>query len=245
MSLASSFDAISPSINGEQPTNGIPSRRSVRSSSMPRESANVKPWRFRHTAPVALAAATTRRASSTHAPSNLPSRPMVTAVAGPGAVIRSNDDTPLTEPPVEHVELTLDLHRKPIDRIFDFDRRVGVEVPKAAPQIRGASRLPEQPLVDGGRHARANVGRRATGGGDSRRCVRSGIGSDRCSNHRGDSGILAARGPGRCRRDGASVGVDPQLIAVRGILLTMSAQADIPTDPAQVRPLTVGSRAPA
>jgi len=37
----------------------------------------------------------------------------------------------------------------------------------------------------------------------------------------------------------------PPLSALLGIALAMSAQADLPTDPAQVRPLTVGSRAPA
>jgi len=36
----------------------------------------------------------------------------------------------------------------------------------------------------------------------------------------------------------------PPLSALLGIALAMSAQADLPTDPAQVRPLTVGSRAP-
>src|SRR5258708_8798570 len=44
-----SFAASSPSINGEQPKSGIPSRRKVRSSSMPRESANVNACSFIHT----------------------------------------------------------------------------------------------------------------------------------------------------------------------------------------------------
>src|SRR6202011_5017596 len=47
--------------------------------------------------------------------------------------------------PVEHVELTLHLHREPIDRVFDLGRRVGVEVTKPAAEIGRAAHLPEQP----------------------------------------------------------------------------------------------------
>jgi hypothetical protein len=81
---AASFEASSPSISGEHPKSGIPSRRKVRRSSIPRESANVNPCRLRHTWSEALAVATICRASSTHAPSNFPSRPMNTSVIGTG-----------------------------------------------------------------------------------------------------------------------------------------------------------------
>ena len=47
--------------------------------------------------------------------------------------------------PIEHVELTLDLHRVAIDRVFDLGRCVGVEVAETAPEKRGGAHLPEQP----------------------------------------------------------------------------------------------------
>ena len=89
-----SFAASRPSINGEQPKSGIPSRRKVRSSSMPRESANVNPCRSRHTRLDALAVATICRVSPTHAPINFPSRPIDTSVICTGWVMRSNSSTP-------------------------------------------------------------------------------------------------------------------------------------------------------
>jgi hypothetical protein len=79
-----SFVARSPSISAEQPKSGTPSRRKVRSSSTPRESANVNPGRLRHTRSEALAAAIICRASSTHAPSNFPSRLIETKVTDVG-----------------------------------------------------------------------------------------------------------------------------------------------------------------
>ena len=88
-----SFAASRPSINGEQPKSGIPSRRKVRSSSMPRESANVNPCRLRHTRSDALAIATICRVSPTHAPINFPSRPIDTSVICTGWVMRSNSCT--------------------------------------------------------------------------------------------------------------------------------------------------------
>ena len=88
-----SFAASRPSINGEQSKSGIPSRRKVRSSSMPRESANVNPCRLRHTRLDALAVATICRVSPTHAPINFPSRPIDTSVICIGCVIRSNLST--------------------------------------------------------------------------------------------------------------------------------------------------------
>ena len=88
-----SFAASRPSINGEQPKSGIPSRRKVRSSSMPRESANVNPCRLRHTRLDALAVATICRVSPTHAPINFPSRPIDTTVICTGCVMRSNLST--------------------------------------------------------------------------------------------------------------------------------------------------------
>ena len=81
---AASSAARRPSISAEQPKSGIPSWRKVRSSSIPRESANVKPCRLRHIRSEARAAATICRASSTHAPSNFPSRPIDTSVTGTG-----------------------------------------------------------------------------------------------------------------------------------------------------------------
>lgn len=93
-SLAGWFAASNPSIRGEQPNSGTPSWRKVRSKSIPRESANVNPCRFRHTWSTALAAATMCRASSTHAPSNFPSRPIDTRCIGTGRVMSSNARTP-------------------------------------------------------------------------------------------------------------------------------------------------------
>jgi hypothetical protein len=88
-----SFAASRPSINGEQPKSGMPSRRKVRSSSMPRESANVNPCRLRHTRLDALAVATICRVSPTHAPINFPSRPIDTSVICAGWVMRNNSCT--------------------------------------------------------------------------------------------------------------------------------------------------------
>ncbi len=85
-----SVAASRPSINGEQPKSGIPSRRKVRSSSMPRESANVNPCRLRHTRLDAPAVATICRVSATHAPINFPSRPIDTSVICTGCVMSSN-----------------------------------------------------------------------------------------------------------------------------------------------------------
>jgi hypothetical protein len=51
----------------------------------------------------------------------------------------------VSEAPVEHVELALDLHREAADRVFDLERRVGIKMAEAAAQIRGAAHLPEQP----------------------------------------------------------------------------------------------------
>src|ERR1700719_5190363 len=75
-----SFAASRPSINGEEPKSGIPSRRKVRSSSMPQESANVNPCRLRHTRLDALAVATICRVSPTHAPTTFTSRPIHTTI---------------------------------------------------------------------------------------------------------------------------------------------------------------------
>ena len=66
----------------------------TRAALMPRASAKVKSLRFKHIASVAQAAAMTKRASSSHAPSNLSSRPIITSVTGPGLVIRNNGRAP-------------------------------------------------------------------------------------------------------------------------------------------------------
>src|SRR5208282_3699392 len=63
----------------------------------------------------------------------------------------------LRETAVEHVELTLHLHRVAIDRILDLRRRVGEEVAESSAEIRRASHLPEQPGQAFG--ARAGLGR--------------------------------------------------------------------------------------
>src|SRR6516165_2461225 len=51
----------------------------------------------------------------------------------------------LRQPAIEHIEQAFRLHREAIDRIFDLDRRVGVEVAKAAADVGRAAHLPEQP----------------------------------------------------------------------------------------------------
>lgn len=87
-------DASSPSTSGEQLIKGIPSWLSVRSSSIPRKSANIRRCRFRQTQSLALAAAMTCRASSTHAPSSLPSRLISSMATGVACVMSSNGITP-------------------------------------------------------------------------------------------------------------------------------------------------------
>ena len=47
---------------------------------------------------------------------------------------------------VEHIELALYLHREAVDRVFDLDWRIGVEVAEAAAEIGRAAHLPEQPV---------------------------------------------------------------------------------------------------
>ena len=49
------------------------------------------------------------------------------------------------QPPVEYVELTFHLHGEAVDRIFDLDRRIGVEMTEAAAEIGRAAHLPKQP----------------------------------------------------------------------------------------------------
>jgi hypothetical protein len=47
--------------------------------------------------------------------------------------------------PIEHVQLALHLHGEAIDGVFDFGRRIGIEMPEAAAQVRGGAHLPHQP----------------------------------------------------------------------------------------------------
>jgi len=89
-----SLNASKPSISGEQPNNGTPSFRKARSSSTPRESANVKPCRSRHTRFETLAVVTILWASSTHAPSSFPWKLIDKRVIGTGSVMSSNAWTP-------------------------------------------------------------------------------------------------------------------------------------------------------
>ena len=89
-----SLNASKPSISGEQPNNGTPSFRKARSSSTPRESANVKPCRSRHIRPETRVVVTTFRASSTHAPSSFPWKLIDKRVIGTGSVMSSNAWTP-------------------------------------------------------------------------------------------------------------------------------------------------------
>src|SRR5581483_10582874 len=49
------------------------------------------------------------------------------------------------EPAVEHVHLPLHLHGVTVDGIFDFGRRIGIEVAEAAAEERRRAHLPEQP----------------------------------------------------------------------------------------------------
>jgi hypothetical protein len=50
------------------------------------------------------------------------------------------------EAAIQDVELTLGLHGEAIDRVFEFFRCIGVEMPEAATQVRGRAHLPEQPV---------------------------------------------------------------------------------------------------
>jgi hypothetical protein len=66
----------------------------------------------------------------------------------------------LDQAPVEHVELTLHFHGEAVNRISYPFGRVGVEMPKAAAEIRRASHLPEQ-LDRHSARAAASLGRKA------------------------------------------------------------------------------------
>ena len=46
---------------------------------------------------------------------------------------------------IEHIKLALGLHRETVDAVLNFDRRIGVEMAKAAAKIWRATHLPEQP----------------------------------------------------------------------------------------------------
>ena len=72
------------------------------------------------------------------------------AVPGPhrhvgNGVLVSRQKRTLGKAAVEHVQLALDLHRVPVDRVFDFCWCVSIEVPKPSAQKRRAAHLPEQP----------------------------------------------------------------------------------------------------
>ena len=47
---------------------------------------------------------------------------------------------------VEHIKLALGLHREAVDRVFDLERGIVIEVPEAAAEIRGGALQPEQPV---------------------------------------------------------------------------------------------------
>jgi hypothetical protein len=47
---------------------------------------------------------------------------------------------------VQHVKLAFGFHRKAVDRVFDFHRRIAEEVAKAAAEERRRALQPEQPV---------------------------------------------------------------------------------------------------
>src|SRR6185437_709348 len=47
--------------------------------------------------------------------------------------------------PIEHIQLTLDLHREAVDCVLDFGWRIGVEMSETTAKIRSGAHLPEQP----------------------------------------------------------------------------------------------------
>ncbi len=51
----------------------------------------------------------------------------------------------LGQPPVQDIKQALGLHRKPVDRIFDLRRGIGIKMSETAADIGRASHLPEQP----------------------------------------------------------------------------------------------------
>src|SRR4051794_2655180 len=70
-------------------------------------------------------------------------------------IVRPRDIFAVRETAVEHVELTLGLHRIAVDRIFELLGRISEKVAEAAAEKGRAAHLPEQP--------RKGLGARGTG----------------------------------------------------------------------------------
>ena len=51
----------------------------------------------------------------------------------------------LRKPTIQHVQLSLALHRVPVNRVLHLDGRIGIEMPKSTAEERSAADLPEQP----------------------------------------------------------------------------------------------------
>lgn len=47
---------------------------------------------------------------------------------------------------IQHMQLAFGFHGVTVDRVLDFDRRVGVEMPQASPYERRSAHLPHQPV---------------------------------------------------------------------------------------------------
>ena len=78
--------------------------------------------------------------ASPHAASTIPA---VVVLAPPTEVLPMK--RLLIEIAVEYIKLPFDLHRKTINRILPFLRRIGVEMSEASAKIRCTANLPEQP----------------------------------------------------------------------------------------------------
>ena len=70
------------------------------------------------------------------------------AIPGPdrdigNRVIVTGDISADREALIEHVELAFDLHCEAVDRVFNLDWGIGVEVPEPTAKIRRATHLPE------------------------------------------------------------------------------------------------------
>ena len=72
------------------------------------------------------------------------------AVPGPDGhvgnrVLVTGNETALGQAAIEHVHLPFDFHRKPVDGVFHFERRIGIKMAKTTAQKGRAAHLPKEP----------------------------------------------------------------------------------------------------